>query len=90
MDISSTKVATYFGSGATLVLTTFLASAITFLAYLSYTPRVYGRAPPLTSDKNIFVGSYAFFSKKWYRQVRQSVSIHRLIDNLQDLFQRSS
>jgi hypothetical protein len=37
-----------------------------FLAYLSYTPRVEGGTPPYTTDKIPFVGSWSFFTRRWY------------------------
>ncbi|KAF2118823.1 cytochrome P450 [Lophiotrema nucula] len=46
-------------------LTILLASAFLFLAYLSYAPPLHPNAPPFTSDKNLLIGSYGFFTKRW-------------------------
>ena len=52
-------------SPVTLGLTGFVASLITFLAYLSYTPKIDKRSPAFTSDKTPFIGSYGFYSRRW-------------------------
>lgn len=51
-------------SPVTLGLAGFVATLISFLAYLSYTPRVDKRSPAFTSDTVPFVGSWGFFTRK--------------------------
>lgn len=48
----------------TLVLAGFIAASISFLAYLSYSPRVDKKSPAFTSDTVLYVGSWRFFTHK--------------------------
>ncbi|KKA17947.1 Uncharacterized protein T310_8106 [Rasamsonia emersonii CBS 393.64] len=62
-------------SPVTLGLAGFVATLISFLAYLSYTPRVDKRSPAFTSDTVPFVGSWGFFTRKqifWDNAVAES------------------
>lgn len=48
----------------TAALATFLSIFASVLAYLSYTPKIDGRAPALTTDAVPFIGSWNFFIQK--------------------------
>ncbi len=52
-------------SPVSLGLVSFTAIFITFLAYLSYTPKIDKRAPAFTSDTALFIGSWGFFKRRW-------------------------
>jgi sterol 14-demethylase len=52
-------------SPVTLGLAGFLATCISYLAYLSYSPRIDKAAPEFTSDTVPLVGSWRFFTQKW-------------------------
>lgn len=56
---------TFQQSLVSLGLAGFVATLITFLAYLSYTPKVDKRSPAFTSDTALFIGSWGFFTRKW-------------------------
>ena len=47
-----------------VAMTSFIAIFVSFLAYLSYTPKVDKRAPAFTSDTVPFIGSWNFFTQK--------------------------
>lgn len=51
-------------SPVTLGLAGFIATFISLLAYLSYSPRVDKESPAFTSDTVLFVGSWRFFTHK--------------------------
>jgi hypothetical protein len=53
-----------FQSPVTLGLAGFIATFISFLAYLSYSPGVDKKSPAFTSDTVLFVGSWRFFTQK--------------------------
>ena len=48
-----------------LALVGLVTSSLTFLAYLSYTPKIDLRAPAFTSDTTPFIGSWGFYSRRW-------------------------
>lgn len=48
----------------TLGLAGFVATFVSLLAYLSYTPKVDSKAPAFTSDTVPFIGSWRFFTQK--------------------------
>lgn len=52
-------------SPVTLTLVGFATTFITFLAYLSYTPKIDLKAPAFTSDTTPFIGSWGFYSRRW-------------------------
>ena len=60
MDLNSQDVQ----SPVSLGLAGFMATFISFLAYLSYTPRVHKKSPAFTSDTVPFIGSWRFFTHK--------------------------
>ena len=49
----------------TLALVGLVITSITFLAYLSYTPKIDVRAPAFTSDTTPFIGSWGFYKRRW-------------------------
>ncbi|KAF2178413.1 putative cytochrome P450 [Zopfia rhizophila CBS 207.26] len=60
---------------ATLGLAGFIATFISFLAYLSYSPRANKKSPAFTSDTVLFLGSWRFFTHKlrfWKNSVENS------------------
>ena len=48
-----------------LALVGFVSTFATFLAYLSYTPKIDSKAPAFTSDTMPFIGSWGFYSRRW-------------------------
>ena len=60
MDLSSQD----FQAPVTLGLAGFVATFLSFLAYLSYSPKVDPKAPAFTSDTVPFIGSWRFFTEK--------------------------
>lgn len=52
-------------TGTTYGLATVVVAALTFLAYLSYTPTVDKRSPEFTRDTSPFIGSWGYFSRRW-------------------------
>lgn len=55
-----------FATSATLGLSGLVTIFLSFLAYLSYTPKVDPRAPAFTKDTVPFIGSWRFFTQKMY------------------------
>ena len=52
-------------SPVSLALVGLVVTLITFLAYLSYTPKIDLKAPAFTSDTTPFIGSWGFYSRRW-------------------------
>ncbi|KAM5453557.1 hypothetical protein MaudCBS49596_002760 [Microsporum audouinii] len=55
----------YQQSPLTLGLGVLAAASLTFLVYLCHTPSIDPRAPENTTDKELFLGSFGFYSRKW-------------------------
>lgn len=53
-----------FQSPLTLGLAGFMTTLFSFLAYLSYSPKIDKKAPAFTSDTVPFIGSWRFFTQK--------------------------
>ena len=53
-----------FQSPRTIGLASVIATFFSFLAYLSYSPRIDKKAPAFTTDTVPFVGSWRFFTQK--------------------------
>ena len=60
-----TKLDIFQQSPVSLALVGLVTTFITFLAYLSYTPKIDLKAPAFTSDTTPFIGSWGFYSRRW-------------------------
>ncbi|KUJ11672.1 putative cytochrome P450 [Mollisia scopiformis] len=62
-------------SAATIGSTALIATLVSALAYLSYTPKVDKKSPAFTSDTFPFIGSWRFFTQKigfWKKSMAES------------------
>lgn len=60
IDLDSEQFRTFM----TLGLAGFIGVLMSFLAYLSYSPKIDIKAPAFTKDTVPFIGSWGFFSRK--------------------------
>ena len=64
-NTTSADTGDLFQAPVTLGLASIVAAVISFVAFLSYTPKIDKKSPAFTPERTPFVGSLGFLTKQW-------------------------